>query len=240
MRKSCEIVLTATVAALLLTGESVAQTNGPGGAVPKPSKEILLQPPAASEGASGVAQPAAQQPQGAPGAGPPANSIAGNFGEWVLVCANEKDDSGKKPCSLAQALVERQSQKPVFRVIFTHGPKGNLVLQIDGPVGVALQRGLEFSPDTKKIYRLPFQTCVPRGCRAVMVVEDDLKKELDASKKGSLTVYALNGQAVRTATDLNGLTDGLAALDKSQAPSAKAEAPKNPARKTTAPKVKSQ
>lgn len=185
-------------------------------------------------------QGTAPKQQSPTNAGQLAASVAGNFGEWVLVCANEKDEEGKKPCSLAQALVERKTQKAVFRVIFTHGPKGNLVLQVDGPIGVALQRGLEFSPDTKKVYRLPFQTCVPRGCRAVMVVDDDLKKELGTSKQGSLTVYALNGQAVKTATNLNGLTDGLAALDKSQSPAAKAEAPKNPPRKTTAPKAKPQ
>lgn len=209
MRQLCKIALTAMAVTLFPAAGAVAQTDGAGGAVPKPSKDIPIQPPAPSGGA----QPA-QQPQGVPGQGQPQNSVAGNYGEWVLVCANEKDDQGKIPCSLVQALVEQKSQKPVFRVIFTHGPKGNLVLQIDGPVGVALQRGLEFSPDTKKVYRLPFQTCIARGCRAVMVVEDDLKGELQASKKGTLTVYALNGQAVRTATDLTGLADGLAALNQ--------------------------
>lgn len=220
MRHLCKIALTAMAVALFLAGETVAQTDGAGGAVPKPSKDIPIQPPAPKDGA---AQPAAQTPPAAPGAGQSQNSIAGNYGEWVLVCANEKDDQGKIPCSLVQALVEQKSQKPVFRVIFTHGPKGNLVLQIDGPVGVALQRGLEFSPDTKKVYRLPFQTCIPRGCRAVMVVEDDLKGELQASKKGTLTVYALNGQAVRTATDLTGLADGLAALNQHRTPPPKAK-----------------
>lgn len=222
--------IAAIVAGLVLMtiGEGLAQDSTPVSPAPKtPSQDT-------------APKPEAPQQQGPGQAGQLAATVAGNFGEWVLVCANEKDEAGKKPCSLAQALVERKTQKAVFRVIFTHGPKGNLVLQVDGPIGVALQRGLEFSPDTKKIYRLPFQTCVPRGCRAVMVVEDDLKKELEASKKGSLTVYALNGQAVRTDTNLNGLTDGLVALDKSQAPSAKAEAPKNPARKTTAPKAKPQ
>jgi invasion protein IalB len=216
MRQLYKIVLMAMAVVLFLAHLAMAQE----GAVPKPSKNIPIQPPTPKQGG---AQPAVQQPQGAPGQGQSQNSVVGNYGEWVLVCANEKDDQGKIPCSLVQALVEQKSQKPVFRVIFTHGPKGNLVLQIDGPVGVALQRGLEFSPDTKKVYRLPYQTCIPRGCRAVMVVEDDLKGELQASKKGSLTVFALNGQAVRTTTDLTGLSDGLAALSQRQTPAPKAK-----------------
>ena len=105
----------------------------------------------------------------------------------------------------------------MFRVALAYGPKGNLVLRIDGPTGVALQKGLEFSPDAVKIYRLPFQTCLPRGCTAVLLVEDDLKQDLQKSPNGTITVYALDGQAVRAAAGLAGLAEGLAALDKRRA-----------------------
>jgi len=96
----------------------------------------------------------------------------------------------------------------------TYGPQGNLVLRVDGPTGVALQRGVEFSPDTKKIYRMPFQTCLPMGCKALLLVPEDLRNELAASEQGAITVYALNGKAVRTITALNGFAAGMAALDK--------------------------
>jgi invasion protein IalB len=98
--------------------------------------------------------------------------------------------------------------------MFAYGPKGNLVLEVDGPTGVALQRGLDFSPDTKKVYHLAFQTCLPRGCRALFVVPDELKGELEKSEKGTIAVYALNGQAVEALTTLSGLTEGLTALGK--------------------------
>lgn len=68
-----------------------------------------------------------------------------------------------------------------------------------------------------KIYRLPFQTCLPRGCTAVLLVEDDLKQDLQKSQTGTITVYALNGQQVRAATELAGFAEGLATLDKRRA-----------------------
>jgi invasion protein IalB len=208
-RRKAKIAPLAFALALSIGGAAIAQEPG-SGAVPKtPPAGAVPKAPSAP-----AAKPDTPKGEGAGGEAQPQTSIVGNYGEWALVCAIKKDETGRHPCSLAQALVERESQKLVFRVIFTHGPKGDLVLQVDGPTGIALQRGLEFSPDTKKVYRLPFQTCIPRGCRAVMVVENDLKGELQASKKGSLTVFALNGQAVRTSTDLSGLTEGLAALDQ--------------------------
>jgi invasion protein IalB len=48
----------------------------------------------------------------------------------------------------------------------------------------------------------------------VLVVADDLKQDLQKSEKGSITVYALSGQAVAAATQLTGFADGLAALEK--------------------------
>jgi invasion protein IalB len=152
------------------------------------------------------------------GAAEPTAKVEGTFGSWTLLCGKEsKDKKAKERCSLVLPLVEKDTQKLVFRVIVTYGPKGKLVLRVDGPTGVALQRGLEFSPDTKKVYRMPFQTCLPMGCKALLIVSDELKKELSASKQGALTVYALNGKAVQTIATFTGFDKGLAALDKRRA-----------------------
>jgi invasion protein IalB len=134
----------------------------------------------------------------------PPVKVAGNYGQWALVCAEVKDGTDKEPCSLVQALVERDSQKLVFRLTVAYGPKGNLVLRIDGPNGVALQKGLEFSPDAVKTYRMPFETCLPQGCTALLLMQDDLKHDIEKSQKGTITVYALNGRAVQAVTPLSG------------------------------------
>jgi invasion protein IalB len=148
------------------------------------------------------------------GAAKPSAKVQGSFGSWTLLCGKEgKNKKVKERCSLVLPLVEKNTQKLVFRVIVTYGPKGNLVLRVDGPTGVALQRGVEFSPDTKKIYRMPFQTCLPVGCKALLLVSDDLRKELAGSSKGAITVYALNGKAVQTIANVSGFAKGLAALD---------------------------
>jgi invasion protein IalB len=172
----------------------------------------LAGPALAQAGGSSAAKKAAPPP----GAAEPKTKVAGSFGNWTLLCGKEEDDAEER-CSLVLPLVEKDSQKLVFRVILTYGPQNNLVLRVDGPTGVALQRGVEFSPDTQKIYRMPFQTCLPMGCKALLIVEDDMRKELAASTRGSITVYALNGKAVKTVTALDGFAAGLAALDKHKA-----------------------
>lgn len=173
----------------------------------------------AATGSAFAQSSAAKKAPTAPGKPAPTTRVAGSFGNWTLLCGKEgQDKKAKERCSLVLPLVEKESQKLVFRVILTYGPKGKLVLRVDGPTGIALQRGIEFSPDTQKVYRMPFQTCLPMGCKALLIVEDDLRKELIKSKQGSITVYALNGKAVRTATALDGFSAGMKALDKQSKP----------------------
>jgi invasion protein IalB len=200
MGRNLLCAIAAGFAGLVVASAALAQgQGGPGTAVPKPAQTA----------------PAAKAPAGEPKE--PPSKIEANFGPWSLVCTQPKSKEEKSSCSLVQALVERDSNKLVFRVTVAYGPKGNLVLRIDGPTGVALQKGLEFSPDEGKIYRMAFTTCLPRGCSALLMIADDLKQDLQKSQKGSITVYALSGQPVRAPAQFDGFADGLAALDKRRA-----------------------
>lgn len=203
-RQAMGSMLAALALFLLLAGNVSAQQAGG-------------QAPAAGTVPKQAAPAGAPAKAGAEATKPPSVKVAGNFGQWALVCGEPKSKDDKPPCNFIQALVEKETEKLVFRLSVGYGPKGNLILRIDAPTGVALQKGLELSPDAVKIYRLPFQTCVPQGCSAVLVVADDLKQDLQKSDKGTITVYALNGQAVQAPTQLAGFADGLAALDKRRA-----------------------
>jgi invasion protein IalB len=174
---------------------------------------------AVEKGKSKGAAPTPAAAPAAPGGTPePMARVAGNYGNWTLLCGKENDDkTAPERCSLVMPLIEKDSQKLVFRVIVTYGPNDNLILRVDSPTGIALQRGLEFSPDTQKIYQMAFQTCLPMGCKALLLMPDDLKKELSTSPQGAITVYALNGKAVRTITALTGFAEGMAALNKHHA-----------------------
>ncbi len=183
----------------------------------------IAQSSATKKAPAGAGKPAAAAP------GTPASdtSVAGSFGNWTLLCGKEgQDKKAKERCSLVLPLVEKESKKLVFRVILTYGPKGNLVLRVDGPTGIALQRGLEFSSDTQKLYRMPYQTCLPMGCKALLIVEDELRRELTKSKQGSITVYALNGKTVRTVAALDGFSAGMQALDAQAKGTSKSKAKK--------------
>ena len=153
--------------------------------------------------------PAAKDPN------PPKARVAGSYGNWTLLCGKEGDPkTAKERCSLVLPLIEKKTQKLIFRVILVYGPKGRLVLRVDGPTGIALQRGIQFETDSGKVYGLPFQTCLPMGCKALYVVTNEMRQDLTKSEKATIIVYALNGKQIQTVAELNGLPLGLQALDE--------------------------
>ncbi len=158
---------------------------------------------------------AAKKPAAAGDPNAPNTRIAGSYGNWTLVCGKEGDPkTADERCSLVLPLIEKETQKLIFRVILVYGPKGNLVLRVDGPTGVALQRGVQISTDSGKVYGLPFQTCLPMGCKALNIVAEDMRQDLKTSKNAKIVVHALNGKQIQTVAQLKGLDLGLKALDK--------------------------
>jgi invasion protein IalB len=105
-------------------------------------------------------------------------------------------------------------QKPVVRVILVYGPKDNLVFRIYGPTGVALQRGVQITTYSGKVYGLPFRTCLPMGCKALNIVADDMRQDLKKSKNATIVIHALNGKQIRIVAQLKGIDLGLKALAK--------------------------
>lgn len=164
---------------------------------------------------SSAAQKSKPAPQAPAAPAEPAARVAGGYGHWTMLCGKEGDPkTAEERCSLVLPLIEKKTQKLIFRVILTYGPQGRMVLRVDGPTGVALQRGVEFSTDSGTMYRMPFQTCLPMGCKALFLVPDDMRQELSKSKQATIVVYALNGRQIQTVAELEGLPLGLEALDK--------------------------
>jgi invasion protein IalB len=138
------------------------------------------------------------------------SEVAGKFGDWVLLCPKDKKAGGN--CALFQSLADAKSKKRVFGQTLSYGPKGNLVLLVRSPAGVALQQGLTVGIDGGKTYRAPFQTCAGGVCQTLIVLTDEMLGEMRKAKQATLKVVALNGQAVQAASPLNGIAAGLDAL----------------------------
>ena len=173
----------------------------------------MAEPPAAATAGTQPAQDAAAAPKQT-GA-----LVAGQFGDWSLVCPETEDKTKPASCRLVQRLVEAKSKKTVFHLAVGYGPRGNLILVVRAPLGIALAKGLEFSLGDQTIHRAAFSTCRPDGCQAVLILPNELRQQMRKAEQAWLTAYGLSGKPFQTAASLKGFADGLSALDKRRGPS---------------------
>ncbi len=113
-------------------------------------------------------KPGSEAPKAAPKAPEkPAASVVKRFGDWALACREAKDKTKPAPCTLVQQLTDANSKKTVFNLTVGYGPRGNLVLVVRAPLGIALAKGLELSLGGQTLQRAAFSTCRPNGCQAL-------------------------------------------------------------------------
>ena len=165
-------------------------------------------------------KPGSEAPKAAPKAPEkPAASVVKRFGDWALACREAKDKTKPAPCTLVQQLTDANSKKTVFNLTVGYGPRGNLVLVVRAPLGIALAKGLELSLGGQTLQRAAFSTCRPNGCQAVLILANDLQQQMRKAEQALLTVYALGGKPFQVTASLKGFGDGLSALDKRRSPS---------------------
>ncbi|MBR9772765.1 invasion associated locus B family protein [Halomonas sp. H10-59] len=122
-------------------------------------------------------------------AGPAVNTET--FQSWEVNCPVNSSDGS---CSMTQ-LVNGADGEPVLRVVV-----GNPA-QLDGsamtflvPLGVRLAPGLQLKVDTNEPVGMPYQVCVPQGCRADIPLQPQLLNQLKAGSTATVSIVNPRGQ----------------------------------------------
>jgi invasion protein IalB len=78
-----------------------------------------------------------------------------------------------------------------------------------------LHRGISLDAGTAKPIVVPYETCGKGRCRAVASLAADYVETLMSSQKLTATIVTRDGQELALPLSVNGLADGLAALNTS-------------------------
>ena len=134
---------------------------------------------------------------------------------WTVTCA-ETDQPNAKPRCVAQLKIvqtENNTQRVIFTwVIGAQGGKPVSVLSM--PSGVRIPPGVQISGGEKEIQKVSFSICQPDHCEAVVPMDEALVKTLSATQTADVTVYAVNGNAVKFSVNMKGFEQALPAVLK--------------------------
>jgi invasion protein IalB len=123
------------------------------------------------------------------------------FQDWLVRCQAVKDKVG---CGMSQQILDQQSHQPLLQLHLAGAPSGTghqlvvvLPLGVSVPSGILIQIG-----DLKR--NVAFTQCLPGGCVAPLVADDDLIDKMKSSPDGRVAVADRTGKTVAIPFSLKG------------------------------------
>jgi invasion protein IalB len=162
-----------------------------------------------------------QPGSGAPAAGeaatpPPSSQIKATFGAWQMRCQPAANAQGgqKEKCVLVQSVRAEDQPHLSLTVIFLRAFDGNTrVLRVVAPLGVLLPTGLGLKIDNADVGHVPFLKCVPNGCLAEVVVNDELIGKLRSGTNAAFILFQTPDYGVGIPVPLTGFGQGADSLN---------------------------
>ena len=152
-------------------------------------------------GCLGTALPAAAQ-----------GEVRSTHGDWQMRCDTPPGASGEQ-CALIQNVTAADRENVGLSVIILKtADKQARILRVLAPLGVLLPSGLGLRVDNADIGRAGFVRCLPNGCIAEVILEEDLLTELKAGSQATFIIFQTPEEGIGIPISLNGFSAGFDAL----------------------------
>lgn len=167
---------------------------------------------------SGALSPRQPQQNAAAGAGSQAQvpqlevTKRATYGDWIYTCA-KLPNTAETRCGIVQQLSDTKTKAPVFLWRIAQDGKGGMVAEWQTRSGVMVNRGIVLDIGDNKPTTIPFEACLPTGCRAVTNLSPEIIDGLAKAPKATATVFPVGASSgVQLTLSVKGLPDALAAL----------------------------
>ena len=152
--------------------------------------------------------------QGLLGGGSPNETRVTTFSDWRLVCPPVTPATPN--CALTTEVM--RDTGGTFLTLSMTDPKPGSTLSLTVPHGVMLEPGIAFTVGNEPARVRPYETCTNVGCIALVTVDADLLKALEANMNGQVSVAAPNNpQPLAIPFSLKGFAEGYGALERASA-----------------------
>ncbi|MGD9845995.1 MAG: invasion associated locus B family protein [Variibacter sp.] len=133
-------------------------------------------------------------------------------GDWQVRC-DTPPGAQTEQCALIQSVTaeDRPNVGLTVIVLKTADQKSRLV-RVLAPLGVLLPSGLGLKIDTTDVGRAGFVRCLPNGCVAEVVMDDNLLKQLSTGKSATFIIFQTPEEGIGIPVSLNGFAEGFGKL----------------------------
>ncbi|HWJ89195.1 MAG TPA: invasion associated locus B family protein [Pelagibacterium sp.] len=139
-------------------------------------------------------------------------TVRSQHGDWQMSC-DLVPGALEEQCALIQNVTAEDQPNVALSVIaLKTADQEARLLRILAPLGVLLPNGLGLNIDGDDLGRVAFVRCLPNGCVAEVVMDDDLLGQLSNGETAIFIVFKTPEEGIGIPVSLNGFAEGFAAL----------------------------
>ena len=129
-------------------------------------------------------------------------------GDWQIRCDTPAGAQAEQ-CALIQSVTaEDRANVGLTVIVLKTADQKSKLMRVVAPLGVLLPSGLGLKIDNADIGRAGFVRCLPNGCIAEVVMDDELLKKLRTAKTALFVIYQTPEEGIGFPMSLGGFGEG--------------------------------
>lgn len=138
--------------------------------------------------------------------------VRAQYGDWQMSCDTPPGASFEQCAIIQNVMAEDQPNVGLSVIVLRTADRESRLLRVLAPLGVLLPNGLGLNIDGEKIGTVAFVRCLPNGCVAEVVLDDDLIAKLSAGESAIFIVFKTPEEGIGIPVSLDGFEEGFAQL----------------------------
>lgn len=186
--------------------DSPPRPRAPIGRLPPEDDVIGLTSRLAALAAAAVLAVGAALPAGAQG------TVKASHGDWQIRCDTPPGAQGEQCALIQNVTAEDRENVGLSVIVLKTADKEAKILRVLAPLGVLLPFGLGLKVDGADIGRAGFVRCLPNGCIAEVILQDELLEKMRTGKLATFIIFQTPEEGIGIPISLNGFPAGYDAL----------------------------
>ncbi|PTW62267.1 invasion protein IalB [Breoghania corrubedonensis] len=133
-------------------------------------------------------------------------------GDWQIRCDTPPGAKSEQCALIQNVTAEDRENVGLSVIVLKTADKEAKILRVLAPLGVLLPFGLGLKVDGEDIGRAGFVRCLPNGCIAEVILQDELLKKMRTGKLATFIIFQTPEEGIGIPISLNGFTQGYDAL----------------------------
>ena len=132
--------------------------------------------------------------------------------DWQIRCDTPPGAHGEQCALLQSVTAEDRANVGLTVIVLKTADQKQRLMRVVAPLGVLLPSGLGLKIDQADIGRAGFVRCLPNGCIAEVVMDDELVKKLKSGQTATFIIFQTPEEGIGFPMSLKGFSEGYGRL----------------------------